>query len=714
MVDIKIITQVLRINGLGEMSHTQEVERILNALHLSDTDKQETLQALKGLGWVQDYTGTIPTNVAVYSPMMPNIMPSSVPVPPPVHDKSKVLQKIILQVILLAVLLGGGFAVYAYSDAINQFFRGTSKYTEANLASKLLAQASTITSSTYTGSVEMNVTARDQDAKPFVTRLSTAPEERQKYLNDYTRAQDLQTILSTLNFRCGPYTVGKTCPSTLFSALQGTYSSNKISTTDPVTHAPYQYVLTEGGKNFALTVTFDTNDAISAVRQYGYSATSTPITGKTVTFTKDSRQYLFLSQEPPKPALVSYASMLKDLPADAKASVAVQAKTSSIGKDSSSWVFNFDASGSFGDLTYKVNADAIKKDMAYYFKLNNIPNFFGSTISTIKGQWIKIPITDATSTDASIGGDPIHYAVDSVPQAEKTYKEKRANIVAFLTLATNLADEEKLVAFKHEPTREKVGDQTYTRYDLTLKKTAIVPFYNRLADAVLHDDRFKDFRSFVDQGLIEYLQSPEFAEVYDYSDANTFFSVWVDGQGFPAIIEERLRVVPPDEAIALKDKQINIVFKLTLTDINKPVSIEAPSGARTYDEIQQQVASAEYMGQNGSAYVQSAMQSLASEIMFYTPYTNNKKTYGNTPFPLGSCSAMSDTIFSNSRVLERLKQATNNNISIATCVAKGIRGNVTSWAASAPIPDGSGYSWCVSTNDYSAKQIKGAIKSDKC
>lgn len=70
-------------------------------------------------------------------------------------------------------------------------------------------------------------------------------------------------------------------------------------------------------------------------------------------------------------------------------------------------------------------------------------------------------------------------------------------------------------------------------------------------------------------------------------------TLWVDASGFPAIVQYTMRVVPPDTAVALKNKQINVTFKLSLSNINQPVQIDAPSGAKPIadlmkDEVQAQ------------------------------------------------------------------------------------------------------------------------------
>ncbi|MDO8566746.1 MAG: hypothetical protein Q7R58_01175, partial [bacterium] len=122
-----------------------------------------------------------------------------------------------------------------------------------------------------------------------------------------------------------------------------------------------------------------------------------------------------------------------------------------------------------------------------------------------------------------------------------------------------------------------VEGKSLYRYDLTMKKESIIQFYKDvLADATIG----KKIRLTQDHGLLLYLQSKEFDDVFTYFNDNTFVTLWTDSDGFPAIFQYRLRIVPPDTATQLKDKQIDIIFKTTFFDINKPVNISVPSDAK--------------------------------------------------------------------------------------------------------------------------------------
>jgi len=51
-------------------------------------------------------------------------------------------------------------------------------------------------------------------------------------------------------------------------------------------------------------------------------------------------------------------------------------------------------------MTYTINADALRKDDAYYFKINNMPVvFLFEKLASIKGKWVMVPAKAPSPTD---------------------------------------------------------------------------------------------------------------------------------------------------------------------------------------------------------------------------------------------------------------------------------------------------------------------------
>jgi len=128
-----------------------------------------------------------------------------------------------------------------------------------------------------------------------------------------------------------------------------------------------------------------------------------------------------------------------------------------------------------------------------------------------------------------------------------------------------------------------------TRYELSLRKDKIVTFYTKVAETL--NAEFETSEYAVKQEYMDYLKSDEFNQAFDYVDKNNSFVIWVDADGFPAIVEDVMRVVPPDTAAQLKEKQINTSIKLNITNINAPVVITAPTDSVSFDTIWSEINS---------------------------------------------------------------------------------------------------------------------------
>jgi len=276
----------------------------------------------------------------------------------------------------------------------------------------------------------------------------------------------------------------------------------------------------------------------------------------------------------------------------------------------------------------------------------------------------------------------------------------------------SIADEVKLIIFKNKPRSESVEGRRLTRYDLSIRQEAILPFYNKVREEINKDSDLAEYGDMIDQGLVEYLQSAESKEVFDYFDKNNFFVFYVDNQGFPAIIRDTMRVVPSDTAIQLKDKQINVTFNVLISNINQPLNIEAPKDSISIEQVISDFSkNMEPTTQRAeSAKLKSDLSTIrTSAEIFY----DGKNSYGNQPFSLGPCKQTPDTLFANTEIVKYLESATKKKMSLATCVSKGTVGKVASYAISVPLPDNEGFSWCVDSSG-SLKQIVGILKSDIC
>jgi hypothetical protein len=652
-----------------------------------------------------------PTPVQTNGPIPPSNTQESVFINATNPQEQKSGKWIIGIIVGVIIIIVGSTIAFAYIKKIGPF--AVSSYTENNFFSSLLEKSSKIDSLSYMISSSFSVVQRENDAKPFVVQVSNTPELRQQYQDDAERAKDASVIISMLrNYSNNTYPLSLKKLVADSSKKNSYYKSTSIN--DPVSGKEYEYTATENGKNFALKVNFEIKDSINSImKSYGYTATSTLISGTEITFTKNSPYYFYLPSEPPKPFLVSLQENIRQIPPDVSASLAISA-SSDLKSDTNGWSFNIDAEGNFSDLTYKINADAIKKNTDYYFRINNMPViFFFNDLASLKGKWVKIPTNIASSSPTGQSSySELGYISKQLPEYEKSYKENRQNFTDLLKQVISVADSEKLVKFKNSPRGEKVDGRELTRYELSIRKEAILPFYTKVTDLVNNNDKFKDFKLFADQGMVEYLQSKEFDDVFDYYDKNVKFVFWADSNGFPAILEVTTRIVPPDTATQLADKQMNLVFKMVTKDINKPIDIKAPEGATAVDQIIKNIEKNTFgYDLNGQAEIKADLAGLRAQVEVV--YDKNNNSYGQQPFALGPCKQTASTLFGDKDVFTYINKATGDDPSKATCVSKSVSGKVDTYAVSAPLSNSAEYSWCVDSHGNS-KQIKGAIKKDSC
>lgn len=590
MIDISSLLTMLKVNGLSEVSTVAEVESILDSLKFSPVDKEKAFEILRTSGWKLDgVVSSVPE--IVQNPLSSNQIPSFSNYAVPVADSpvKRFNYKVLFVVVFVCIFIFG-FAFAGYFIYKGNFFVKSVPYTESLFFSKLLLKSSDINSASYKASLALDIAKRDSGAIPFISNLSEDSTQKQQYLNDYKRAQSVSAILRTL------YLKKKPLPNSLNSILsdiknfkEGT-DANDISIFDPVTKVVYEYKTTNNGNNFALSVVFETSDAVNTIKNAGQPGTVV-VSGKKVTFTDQSSMWLYVPKEAPKPIMVQIAESLEGVPENLRILGAVSASSERKSGTLADWIFNINFEVVYDVFNIKVNLEALKKGLSYYVRVNDMPDFFGEEVTLFENQWVQISQNDTTSSEpfGSNSSDASSFSKE-IFEYEKTYKEGREKFVRILSKLALIADDSKLIAFKESPTESIVDGRTLTQYKIQIKKEALLDFYTQIDKEVDSNPDFKDLnKTLNDYETREYFDSKEFAELFDYFDKNSQISFWTDEKGFPALFEYSIRVVPPDTALRLKDKQANLVFKIALSDINKSVKIEAPNNTVMLDTILKQL-----------------------------------------------------------------------------------------------------------------------------
>jgi hypothetical protein len=638
---------------------------------------------------------------------MPTMFPTVAASQPTITERpaNSVPRKLLTAAAVLIVLSVGGL-VYAYAAKIGPF--ASAPYDEGDLITGILSATSKMTSASYAATVQLNASARDADAKPFTLQVSNQAKLAEQYKNDAARTQDISTLLSTLRSMQGAYPASLSQLSSQSGAKSGVFLTRAPSIIDPVSGQQYQYMATADGTNFLLIATFETPAAISLISSsYGFAATTTIIRGQTVSFTKDSPSYFYLSPEPPKPLLVNLGEMVRFLSPEVRMSAGVSASADWSKVDVADWKFNIDATGDFGDLSYKVDADALKKGSAYYFRINNMPAF-GSELSAIKGQWVKVETATTTADSAGYGGE-LQYLAAKLPEIEKGYKDSRTKMTDSLRRLAAFADEVHLLSFKNPPHSEQIDGQALYRYDLQINKDAILPFYKKALEEANANPSFKDLGYFSDQGMVDYLQSKEFSQVFDYYNSNTTWTIWVDQNGYPAQATYTMRIVPPDTATQLSQKQFNSIFTLSYKNVNEPVDIATPDKAKPIQDVISDIEKnmndplSAARANGADAAVQSDLSTIQTQGEIYFGGTG-LNSYGKQPWIAGAATSCKTGMFKDSTISSILAAAdkSNGDGKNVACYAYG-----TGYVVGAEITSGW---WCIDSTG-SAKLETGVLPS---
>lgn len=193
-------------------------------------------------------------------------------------------------------------------------------------------------------------------------------------------------------------------------------------------------------------------------------------------------------------------------------------------------------------------------------------------------------------------------AEDVVQNFEKTYKENREMIFEMIKKVAAAADKEEILVFKNKPKKEIIDGKNLTRYEISIQKDKLYSFVISLRENITKDPKFiETFESSFGipksptgtpeekadnkKEIEDYFKSEEFNQIFDYIEKNNNLIIWTDSDGMPVRIENTSRIVPPDTAEVLKDKQISLVYELTLSNINSPIVVTAPTDAVSWDTI---------------------------------------------------------------------------------------------------------------------------------
>ncbi len=501
----------------------------------------------------------------------------------------------ILIAIFVFIILGG-LVAYGYSQQLGPFARPP--YDQKTLASSIFAGMGNIKTASY--SLRLNVVSepRQAGARPFSSTVSSTSDDV-SYKMDLDVFRDIQSILSGLQ---SYYRTNKAYPVAL-SQLTNVPAAKK---------SVYRYLGLNGGSNFGLSVTFQTSDAVNSIQKDAklYSGKSAvAISGRTVTFSKDTPNYMYLPSERPQPFLVSLLGMqqyLGSIPSDFSLDGTISGASQKLPDQTVNSRVQVTANTNLNDINISLDAQFEKIADTYYFMVSKFPSIFFD-ISKIKEKWIKITPEDMATYGAGYMGNSAQSTQDKLA----TTKER---VAQGLKIVLTVADADQALVLRDDPIVETVNGTRAYRYDLVFNKSNMAKFYTDLTSQFSIAFKENDPLIF-DQSTLDYLNSQAFGKVYDYFRDNTALTLWADKNGTPIQAAYALRLVP-DDTQKNSDRQVRMTVTLGLSNINQSVQISAPATSINLEDVMMAVT-----GQSKAQYEfskqMSTIRSIQSQLSLY-------------------------------------------------------------------------------------------------
>jgi len=599
--------------------------------------------------------------------------------------KKKIVSIIVGAAIGIAVL---GGVTYAYTAGLIPFIGGA-PYTQENLVSGIAQKIGQIDSASYAAKLNIYVEDREEDAEPFV--LERSLELKTQYAKDVELAEGIEEILRSLS-----WDYQESYPETLSKIFDSTNSYLNVKE-EFITENNIQYKKTTEG--YELSFSFETQQAVDSLKN-GWSSDEMQFNNKQVTLNQESYS-LYLPDRLPKTYFEELSDMTQYISPEFTVTAQIAAKSTPVVEGQPwEWQARLSGEGDLGDLTYKVDLEARKKGEDYYFIINNLPSLLSGFLPE-KGQWIKVSAKDDLAA-SSMG------LIDTKELQEfgEEFKEQRAAVVDFLKIATRTADEVGVFQIINKPKKEKIGDRNLYRYELKLNGDNLVEYYDRMLAEIDSDERLGDFKELLDPEIRNQLNSPEFVKTLEYYNKNNTITVWVDSNGFPVRVANKMRIVPSDEIVNLNNKQVIFETILELNDINTPIEIELPEGAIDYEEAFGVNSDLQNMSSDASLKASLSNMRVEIELAAYDADFN-----ATAAFPVGVCSKKEGTLFGIDSIYEEIEGMTEYTDESIMCAAGvGLRAD---YAISTLLASDTDYSWCVDSTG-SSKEILGTIDGPKC
>lgn len=510
-----------------------------------------------------------PGVITIRSPRMPT---PTTPASAPTQPKHTLRYAMIAGGIILFL---GATGAGAYYVATKTSLFAPKPLTNETLLTSLVEKMTQVNTAHYAFETSVSVNERKPGLSSFSAEQNLKPEELATYLRDQDRMRDIEQIQGTLSSYYYKQQRSKK-PQYPWSLKDAS-----VKATDPQ-GKQYVYTRTVDGTGYALTVTFETEEAVRAllgeIKYKEYRKKQT--TGTTVTI--KSGEYFSTRSFSGKPRRLSPFGYTDISPVEALIPANMQGKFALSGIIDNSLATQLDtqigitSEATFGDMTFAFDVEAIKKKDTYYAIIKKMPAFL-SSISNLRGKWIVFKPEDINDSLPSRELQGIFSGANEGSQAARELYRKQ-----FSTLL-KIAQDEHLIVISGTPEHVTLGDQKLTKYQLAFTQEKILPFYER---AVKELETYKE-KSILprDEDVVAYLTDKDFPMVFNYMKNAMTLSVWTDKKGYPTKTELTLRYIPQATSGALKDRELDLTLAISLSDINELITIAEPKETVAFSDL---------------------------------------------------------------------------------------------------------------------------------
>lgn len=495
----------------------------------------------------------------------------------------------------------------------------------------------------------------------------------------------------------------------------------------------YSYVVHKDRKNAELTIVFETQETLNHFRRlqdrYDYSEEKIKINiaDRSITFPLKNDMFLdefgltymhnmdsILPKNPVIQAFESFGMLMQFLP-DRFSSEFTFSGTVDTKNEIPDSKLASTAYVDWGDMIFRVGFEAITKDGDFYGRINNFPTLPIPTLNVdpILGKWIKV--SNEEMTDWSLAES----LLDSWQDIAEEYDKNAEDLDEFLEIISTAFSKHNPLMLKTTPKNETLDSgRSAIKYDLGINGEKISDFAEYVFERSVglfyeEDEEIEKSRASFEESL-RYMKSSEFLQLIDYLNKNGELSIWLDSkEGYPVQLWQKLTYVadPSEEGGATGllsmimgggnrgslENQLVSTTKIKLTDINKPIRIEAPAEYIPAEDLEEVMYGSEYANSLKAAREQAADASIQS-------YLNNIRVqaemyYDSNGFSYtGACTE--DFAILNSIEWAKESQGTPS----VSCFD-----SQEEWAAEARLKDGSYY--CVDSTGASGEYDTSTISA---